>query len=72
MREITAVSNQSPTTLRLITAGDDLSALTALLHRAYAPLAAAGMRFVASHQSPDRTRRRIALGECWVAEASGH
>lgn len=50
---------------------DDLVALTDLLHQAYAPLAAAGMRFVASHQDVETTRRRIAKGDTVVAVRSG-
>ncbi len=38
---------------------DCLRALTALLHRAYAPLAHRGMRYLASHQSESVTRERI-------------
>jgi ribosomal protein S18 acetylase RimI-like enzyme len=34
----------------------------------YAPLAAAGMRYVASHQDVATTRRRMAAGETFVAE----
>lgn len=41
---------------------DDLDALTTLLHVAYAPLAEAGMRFVASHQSVETTRQRLSGG----------
>jgi GNAT superfamily N-acetyltransferase len=57
--------------LRPLSPHDDLAALTALLHRAYAGLAARGMRFWASHQSVDDTRKRTADGECWVAVAAG-
>lgn len=45
--------------------------LTSLLHRAYAPLAAMGLRYVATHQDDATTRRRIAPGECLVAERGG-
>ena len=38
-----------------------------MLHEAYAPLAAAGMRFVASHQDTATTRRRLERGEIFVA-----
>lgn len=55
--------------LRLLSAADDLIALTAMLHRAYAALAQRGMHFLASHQTVDVTRRRLAKGECWVAVA---
>ena len=48
---------------------DDLAAMTDLLHEAYAPLAARGMRFVASHQDVDTTRERTAAGETFVATA---
>jgi len=48
---------------------DDLAALTELLHRAYAPLAAAGLRYVATHQSVEVTAQRIAGKECFVAVA---
>ncbi len=59
------------TRIRLLAAGDSLADLTALLHRAYAPLAAAGMHFVASHQSEEVTRRRIEGRTCVVVERRG-
>jgi GNAT superfamily N-acetyltransferase len=59
------------TTLRRLRADDSIPALTSLLHRAYAPLAARGLRFVATHQDDEETRRRCASGECWVAEKDG-
>jgi ribosomal protein S18 acetylase RimI-like enzyme len=46
-------------TIRRLTADDSTSELTDLLHRAYAKLAAAGMRYLASHQTPDVTASRI-------------
>ena len=46
---------------------DDVAAITDLLHQAYAPLAAAGMRYYASHQSSEITRKRMAKGETFVA-----
>lgn len=55
--------------LRPLDESDDLHALTDLLHRAYAPLLKRGMRFVASWQDPDQTRRRCAAGETWLAVA---
>ena len=45
--------------------------LTALLHRAYAPLAAQGLRYMATHQSDGVTRQRVDEGECFVAVADG-
>jgi GNAT superfamily N-acetyltransferase len=52
-------------------AGDSYEALTDLLHRAYAPLAAAGMRFYATHQSVEDTRMRAEEGTCFVSEIDG-
>ena len=48
-------------------ADEDVPALTELLHRAYQPLAAEGMRFVASYQSEEVTRRRLSRGFGFVA-----
>lgn len=61
--------NGIPIGYRLLQPGDDVDAITALLHRACAPLAAAGMRHVASHQAPDVARRRMARGDTVVALA---
>lgn len=57
--------------VRRLRAEDSLDALTRLLRRAYAGLARRGMRYVASHQGVEVTRRRIANGECYVAELDG-
>lgn len=57
--------------LRPLADSDSLEDLTELLHRAYAPLLAAGMRFHASHQDVAVTRERCADGEAWVAEEGG-
>ena len=54
-------------TYRRLQADDDLNAITQLLHAAYAPLAEAGMRYVASHQDVAATRRRMSHGETFVA-----
>ena len=53
--------------IRLFRADDSIAELTQLLHRAYAPLAARGLNFLASHQDEEWTRKRIARGECYVA-----
>ena len=60
-----------PIEIRPLAARDSLDALTALLHRAYAPLAAAGMNFTAATQTVDVTARRIAEGRCFVAVVEG-
>ena len=58
-------------TLRPFAATDSLEALTALLHRAYARLAAMGLNFTAVDQSVETTKRRVESGQCFVAEAAG-
>ena len=57
--------------LRAWTAEDDLVALTQLLHRAYARLGAMGLNYTAVDQTPEVTARRIAGGQCFVAEEDG-
>ncbi|MBU8544134.1 MULTISPECIES: GNAT family N-acetyltransferase [Roseomonadaceae] len=56
---------------RILDPAAPVSELTSLLHRAYAPLAAMGPRYMATHQSDAVTRERAASGECWVARADG-
>ncbi len=48
-----------------------MEALTALLHDAYAGLAAQGMHYWASYQTANDTARRARSGECWLAEIDG-
>lgn len=55
--------------IRPLAPSDSITGLTALLHRAYAPLAAMGLRYWATHQSEDDTRHRISQGTCLVAVA---
>jgi len=57
--------------LRRLLPTDSLAALTTLLHRAYGPLAEAGLRFHASYQGEDVTLRRISEGECMLAVRDG-
>jgi GNAT superfamily N-acetyltransferase len=56
---------------RYLAPTDDADRLTEMLHEAYAPLAAAGMRFLASHQPPETTRSRMEEGETIVALVDG-
>ena len=58
-------------TIRPLSPGDSIEELTALLHRAYAELAAMGLRYAATNQTPEVTARRIAEGECAVAVLDG-
>lgn len=54
-------------TIRLLNSSDSIKDLTELLHRAYKPLAEAGMLYLASHQDETVTINRISKGECYVA-----
>jgi GNAT superfamily N-acetyltransferase len=54
-------------TIRRLTEHDSLDDLTELLHRAYAQLADMGLKFVATYQDVEVTRKRIAKGICLVA-----
>ncbi|MBX9736091.1 MAG: hypothetical protein K2X32_04125, partial [Phycisphaerales bacterium] len=54
-------------TLRRLRPTDSIEQLTELLHRAYAKQVAMGLHALASHQSPEVTRRRVSRGECFVA-----
>jgi GNAT superfamily N-acetyltransferase len=56
-----------PLTFRPWTAQDDLAQLTALIRAAYAPHAASGLKYWATHQSESDTAQRIAHGTCWLA-----
>jgi GNAT superfamily N-acetyltransferase len=58
-------------TIRPITPQDDIVALTGLLHRAYAPLAARGLYFTATHQPPAETAQRLFKGHPLAAEVDG-
>jgi uncharacterized damage-inducible protein DinB/GNAT superfamily N-acetyltransferase len=58
---------EPPIDIRLLAVRDSLQALTELLHRAYAPLAARGMNFTAATQSLEVTAQRAAAGQCFVA-----
>jgi GNAT superfamily N-acetyltransferase len=57
--------------VRRISAADDLHALTELIHAAYAPHSASGLRYWATHQSVADTEKRIARGVCFVGEVGG-
>ena len=57
--------------IRTLQPSDSLHELTALLHRAYARLGAMGLNYTAVDQSPEITAKRIAGGQCFVAEIEG-
>lgn len=54
-------------TIRLLQSTDSLDALTAVLHAAYASLAAQGWNFTAVDQSVEVTRQRLEGAACFVA-----
>ena len=49
----------------------DLTALTHLIHAAYAPHTASGLRFWGTHQTVEDTAKRLSLGDGLVAEVDG-
>lgn len=57
--------------VRALREDDDVSAITRLLHAAYAPLAEMGFRYLASHQKDDVTLRRLRQGFAFVGVMSG-
>jgi GNAT superfamily N-acetyltransferase len=63
--------NQEMPVIRRLRETDSLAELTEMLHRAYAGLAAAGMRYLASHQTETVTATRVSSGECYVALCGG-
>jgi len=58
-------------TCREVLATDDIAALTLLIRSAYAPHAASGLRYWATHQSTEETAKRLASGHGFVAEFQG-
>ena len=54
-------------TIRPFSSDDSVANLTTLLHRAYRPLLDMGLRYLATHQSEEVTRARIAKRQCFVA-----
>ena len=62
------MSVTQPSVIRSLRAGDDLSALTSLIHAAYAPQALKGLRYWGTHQSVAVTEKRFAAGHGLVAE----
>jgi GNAT superfamily N-acetyltransferase len=57
--------------LRPLATSDSLESLTALLHRAYSRLGAMGLNYTAVDQTVEVTAKRVASGQCFVAEHEG-
>ena len=58
-------------TIRPLSNTDSLEEFTELLHRAYKTLADMGLKYVATCQSVEITRKRLKNGTCFVAELDG-
>lgn len=72
MAKLPRVDPRDPAVVvRELRPSDSFADLTALLHRAYARLAALGLNYTAVDQSEAVTRRRAELGRCLVAEREG-
>jgi GNAT superfamily N-acetyltransferase len=56
---------------RQVQAEDDLAELTELIHAAYAPHAASGLRYWATHQTVEDTAKRFAAGHGFVGILNG-
>ncbi|MCW1887154.1 GNAT family N-acetyltransferase [Luteolibacter flavescens] len=61
----------SPVKLRRWQADDSIPEITALLHLAYAPLAAMGLRYTATHQGDEVTLSRLQRGTAFIGELHG-
>ncbi len=57
--------------MRRLADSDSLEELTDLLHRGYRRLADMNLRFVATYQDVETTRRRASEGECFVVLQAG-
>ena len=57
--------------IRPLAESDSLAELTDLLHRAYKRLLDMGLRYMATSQDEERTRKRITGGTCLVAAIDG-
>ncbi|WP_395703196.1 GNAT family N-acetyltransferase [Aquabacterium sp.] len=53
--------------IRRLQPGDSLDELTALVHRAFAPLGREGLRCTGVDQPVETTRQRVGRGDCFVA-----
>lgn len=57
----------NPVLIRPYQPSDPIPEITSLLHRAYGPLAAQGLRYLASHQDDQTTLERLTSGASFVA-----
>lgn len=57
--------------IRRLSPSDDLRRITDLIHEAYAPHAARGLRYWGTHQTVEDTATRFGSGQGYVVEADG-
>ena len=57
--------------IRELRESDSIEELTSLLNRSYKVLADMGLKYLATHQDAEVTRRRIEQGVCFVCEYQG-
>jgi ribosomal protein S18 acetylase RimI-like enzyme len=69
--ETVRMTDRPNITIRPLSDLDSIEELTQLLHRAYKILADMQLRFVATYQDVETTRKRISGGICFVAECDG-
>ncbi|MEW6613012.1 MAG: GNAT family N-acetyltransferase [Pseudomonadota bacterium] len=65
------MSNSEPPLVRSLVPSDDPARLTRLIHAAYAPHAARGLRYWGTHQSVEETAKCLSSGQAFVAVAEG-
>ncbi len=63
--------NVSDIVIRKFDRVDSYEELTGLLHRAYKRLADMGLKFVATYQSAETTRKNLERGDCYLAVKDG-
>lgn len=61
---MTSKFNLNDVKFRILNSSDSIVEINALLKAAYKPLSEAGMRYAASHEDVDATRKNIEDGEC--------
>src|SRR5690606_22970937 len=71
MPHTAALGNHMELVIREFQSNDDLEKLTCLIHSAYAPHAASGLKYWGTHQTVEDTKKRIGMGICLVALLNG-
>jgi len=66
----TIMAPTSPIVIRSLSATDDMAVLTEVIRAAYSRHAAQNLRYWATHQPPEDTKRRLAAGHGLIAEVN--